>query len=117
MSKYITGIRYDALSGQIYKTTIINFLSSFQEVVGGLIDIVTYKIEGTYYDIIVGDEALLVENSIPTAIDVTTKNLLFGSLFICHCDKRGNECSLKEGELNFIPIIHWRNWQLIRLER
>lgn len=66
------------------------------------IDIVTRKIGGHYYDIIIDDEGLFKERAKPTALDTAQQPLLVGNLIICNYDEEGRETSLTDEDLENI---------------
>ena len=115
--KFITGVFYNPVEGIPRMVTIPNNLQSFYELLNvNVIDIVEYKIEGQYYDIIVDDEGLLKEGTLPSASTINGSVMLFGPIFICRSDKQGNECSIKEGELEKIKVINITDPPLILIE-
>lgn len=66
------------------------------------IDIVEREINGTYYDIICDDEALLKGDPLPSALDKLREPMLFGRLFVCHHDDEGELTSLSDEEVKSV---------------
>ena len=67
-----------------------------------LIDIVSHKIGGRYYDIIVDDEGLFKGGAKVTALDTQQQPLLVGNLVICNHDGEGGETSLTDEDIELI---------------
>lgn len=67
-----------------------------------LIDIVSRKIGGRYYDVIVDDEGLYKGGAKVTALDTEQQPLLVGNLVICNHDGEGNETSLTDEDIERI---------------
>ena len=67
-----------------------------------LIDIVSRKIGGRYYDIIVDDEGLYKGGAKPTALDAQQQPQLVGNLVICNTDGEGNEATLTDEDIQHI---------------
>lgn len=67
-----------------------------------LIDIVSRKIGGRYYDIICDDEGLYKERAKPTALDADQQPQLVGNLVICNTDGEGNETTLTDEDISHI---------------
>lgn len=67
-----------------------------------LIDIVSRKIGGRYYDIIVDDEGLFKGGAKVTALDTQQQPLLVGNLVICNHDGEGGETSLTDEDIELI---------------
>ena len=63
------------------------------------IDIVSRRIGGKKYDIVLDDEGLLRDAPIMTAIRRDANEMLFGNLFIVKNDGKGNLKSLNEEEI------------------
>ena len=67
-----------------------------------LIDIVSRKIGGRYFDIIVDDEGLYKGGAKVTALDTQQQPLLVGNLVICNHDGEGGETSLTDEDIELI---------------
>lgn len=63
------------------------------------IDIVSRRIGGKMFDIVLDDEGLLKDNPIVTAMRKDAKEMLVGNLFIVKNDGRGNLKSLSDEEI------------------
>ena len=71
-----------------------------------VIDIVTRKIGGKYYDIIADGEGLFVDAPLVSAITPEGENMLVGNLLVLNCpddnDEEGNERGLEEEDVKRI---------------
>lgn len=65
-----------------------------------IIDIVTRKINGKYYDIICDDEGLLKDKPIPTVFDTNREPMIVGNIIIAGlADEDGNMTDLTDEDI------------------
>lgn len=67
-----------------------------------IIDIVSRKIGGRYFDIIADDEGLYKPAAKVTALDTQQQPMIVGNLVICNHDGEGNECTLTDKDIDHI---------------
>lgn len=82
-----------------------NNIEEFHKIINcRCIDIATRKIgeNKKYYDIIVDDEGLFVENPRVSAIDSNLHSMLVGNLIITNYDSKGNTTSLSEKDIEYL---------------
>ena len=79
-------------------------LGQFYELIGcECIDLVTRRIGGKYFDVIVDDEGLFVQNPICSAYDSKHNPMLVGNIVILgEADGEGNETSMSEGDVSLV---------------
>lgn len=63
------------------------------------IDIVTRKIEDTYFDIICDDEGLLKDNPRISAVDMSGHPMLVGNLIFSHTDEEGETIGITDEDI------------------
>lgn len=99
----ITGVLVDVKAGVARKATIEKSLDGYYKALNcGCIDIVTRRIGGQRFDIICDDEALLKDFAKVSAVNESNRPMLFGNLFVVNFDGRGDVCSLREGQIDFV---------------
>lgn len=76
--------------------------SYYKEIGCDMIDIVSRKIGGIWYDIIVDDEGLLKADPIVTAVEPNGSPALVGNLIICRFDGEDDVTDLKPGDADNI---------------
>lgn len=81
-----------------------------------LIDIVTRRIGGKYYDIICDEEGLFKDDpAVGMVNEFDGKVMIVGRLFICQHDGRGNQKSLSQTEIDdvlelFVHGVLWGDY-------
>lgn len=91
----------DSLQPQVVETEG-GLLEWYRLIKCNLIDIVSRKIGGRYYDIILDDEGLFKGAAKPTALDQQQQPQLVGNLVICNTDGEGNETTLTDEDIKHI---------------
>lgn len=82
---------------------IENSLESYYKEIGcDCIDIVSRKINGSWYDIICDDEGLFKDPVVVTAVEPTGSPALVGTLIICRYDGEADVTDLEPGDVETI---------------
>ena len=101
--KKITGVLVNVSEGTARKVTIDRSLESYYKALNcDCIDIVNRRLGGYRFDVICDDEALLKDNPLPSAIGPDGQPMLFGNLFFCKPDGKGDLLSLSDLEADLI---------------
>lgn len=74
----------------------------YKEIGCDVIDIVSRKINGSWFDIIVDDEGLFKDPLVVTAVDPTGSPALVGTLIICKFDGVDDVTDLEPGDVETI---------------
>ena len=102
-ARKIRGVLVDVETGEAKEAIIEKSLDSYYEVLNcRCIDIAHRAICGKPFDIICDDEARLVENPIPSAVNNRGEVDLCGNLFIVKFDGCDDVKSLSSAEVSFI---------------
>ena len=101
--EYIKGFMVKAKSHKFGKVTVKHTLEDYYKLLGcELIDIVTRKIGGKYYDIIIDDEGLFKDEPVVTGLQEDGSPLVGSLLVVGLPDSEGESTDLTDSDIEAI---------------
>lgn len=111
-TKTIRGFLIDPENNIAEERTIEKSLDSYYATLRcSCIDIVSREIAGEAFDIICDDEALLVDNPCPSALDRVHNVALCGPIFVVNYDGKDDVADLSDWDVYLLSRLVRRYWR------